>query len=48
MEALVERGVRLDVLEMDERMVPRMMDRAGGELIKLIALSESPLMVSNE
>ena len=27
-------GVRLEVLEMDERMVPRMMDQAGGELIK--------------
>jgi len=34
MEALVERGVELDVLEMDERMVPRMMDQAGGELIR--------------
>ena len=34
MEALVERGVRLEVLEMDQRMVPRMMDQAGGELIK--------------
>ncbi len=34
MEALVERGVQLDVLEMDERMVPRMMDQPGSDLIR--------------
>lgn len=34
MEALIERGVHLDVLEADARMVPRMMDQAGGDLIR--------------
>jgi len=34
LEALVERGVRLTVLETGDRMVPRMMDQAAGNLIK--------------
>lgn len=34
MEALVERGVDLTVVEMGDRMVPRMMDQASGNLIK--------------
>ncbi|MCW8882027.1 MAG: FAD-dependent oxidoreductase [Sedimenticola sp.] len=34
MEALVERGVKLTVVEMGDRMVPRMMDQASGNLIK--------------
>lgn len=34
LQALVERGVKLTVVEMEERMVPRMMDEAGGALIK--------------
>ncbi|MCP3867238.1 MAG: NAD(P)/FAD-dependent oxidoreductase [Gammaproteobacteria bacterium] len=34
MEALVERHVELTVLEMGDRMVPRMMDQTAGNLIK--------------
>ncbi len=34
MEALMERGVNLTVVEMDDRMVPRMMDQVSGNLIK--------------
>lgn len=34
MEALVERGVKLTVVEMGDRMVPRMMDQTSGNLIK--------------
>ncbi|HHH38477.1 MAG TPA: NAD(P)/FAD-dependent oxidoreductase [Sedimenticola sp.] len=34
MEALVKRGVRLTVVEMGDRMVPRMMDQVAGNLIK--------------
>ncbi|WP_275098552.1 NAD(P)/FAD-dependent oxidoreductase [Sedimenticola hydrogenitrophicus] len=34
MEALVARGVKLTVVEMGDRMVPRMMDQASGNLIK--------------
>ncbi len=34
MEALVERGVQLTVVEMGDRMVPRMMDQTAGNLIK--------------
>ncbi len=34
MEALAERGVDLTVVEMGDRMVPRMMDQASGNLIK--------------
>ncbi len=34
MEALVERGVDLTVVEMGDRMVPRMMDQTSGSLIK--------------
>ena len=34
MEALVERGVDLTVVEMGDRMVPRMMDQVAGGLIK--------------
>jgi NADPH-dependent 2,4-dienoyl-CoA reductase/sulfur reductase-like enzyme len=34
LEALVERGVRLTVLETGDRMVPRMMDQSAGNLIK--------------
>lgn len=34
MEALVARGVKLTVIEMGDRMVPRMMDQVSGNLIK--------------
>jgi len=34
MEALVERGVELTVVEMGDRMVPRMMDQVAGGLIR--------------
>jgi NAD(P)H-nitrite reductase large subunit len=34
LEALVARGVELTVIEMEERMLPRMMDRVGGDMIK--------------
>ena len=34
LEALVERGVNLTVVEMEDRMLPRMMDETGGEMIK--------------
>ena len=34
LEALVARGVRLTIIEMEDRMLPRMMDRTGGEMIK--------------
>lgn len=34
MEALIERGVDLTVVEMGDRMVPRMMDQVSGNLIK--------------
>ncbi|MBI1383287.1 MAG: NAD(P)/FAD-dependent oxidoreductase [Rhizobiales bacterium] len=34
LEALAARGVALTVVEMEDRMVPRMMDRAGGDMIK--------------
>lgn len=34
LEALVERGVKLTVLEAEDRMVPRMMNQAGGTMIK--------------
>ncbi len=34
MEALVSRGVKLTVIEMENRMVPRMMNEASGNLIK--------------
>ncbi len=34
LEALVARGVRLTIIEMEERMVPRMMDSTGGDMIK--------------
>lgn len=34
LEALVERGVNLSVVEMEDRMLPRMMDETGGEMIK--------------
>ncbi|MEN8129182.1 MAG: FAD-dependent oxidoreductase [Pseudomonadota bacterium] len=34
MEALMGRGVDLTVIEMGDRMVPRMMDRTAGELIR--------------
>ncbi len=34
MEALVKRGVRLSIVEMGDRMVPRMMDQTAGNLIK--------------
>ncbi|MBT5298680.1 MAG: NAD(P)/FAD-dependent oxidoreductase [Rhodospirillaceae bacterium] len=34
LEALVERGVNLSVVEMEERMLPRMMDEIGGDMIK--------------
>jgi NAD(P)H-nitrite reductase large subunit len=34
LEALAKRGVELTVIEMGERMLPRMMDDAGGEMIK--------------
>jgi len=34
LEALVERGVNLTVVEMEDRMLPRMMDEVGGDMIK--------------
>jgi NAD(P)H-nitrite reductase large subunit len=34
LEALAARGVRLSVIEMADRMVPRMMDGTGGDMIK--------------
>ncbi|MFW6077809.1 MAG: NAD(P)/FAD-dependent oxidoreductase [Hyphomicrobiales bacterium] len=34
LEALVARAVNLTIIEMEERMVPRMMDRTGGDMIK--------------
>lgn len=34
LEALAKRGVELTVIEMGERMLPRMMDDVGGEMIK--------------
>lgn len=34
LEALVARGVELTVVEMEDRMVPRMMDKTGGDMIK--------------
>jgi NAD(P)H-nitrite reductase large subunit len=34
LEALVARGVELTIIEMEERMLPRMMDAAGGDMIK--------------
>jgi len=34
LEALARRGVALTVIEMGERMLPRMMDDAGGDMIK--------------
>lgn len=34
LEALVARGVELTVVEMEDRMVPRMMDKTGGDIIK--------------
>ena len=34
LEALVARDVDLTIIEMEERMVPRMMDRTGGDMIK--------------
>ena len=33
LEALVERGVELTVIEMEDRMLPRMMDETGGDMI---------------
>ena len=34
LEAMVARGVDLTIVEMEDRMLPRMMDHAGGEMIK--------------
>ena len=34
LEALARRGVELTVVEMEDRMLPRMMDDAGGDMIK--------------
>lgn len=34
LEALAKRGVKLTVVEMEDRMVPRMMDATGGNLMK--------------
>ncbi len=34
LEALVSRGVALTIIEMEDRMLPRMMDEIGGEMIK--------------
>ena len=34
LEALAARGVRLSVIEMGDRMLPRMMDETGGDMIK--------------
>ncbi len=40
MEALIERGVKLTVVEMGDRMVQRMMDQAAGNLIKQWCLAK--------
>ncbi len=34
LEAMVARGVDLTIVEMEDRMLPRMMDHSGGEMIK--------------
>ena len=34
LEALVARGVELTIVEMEDRMLPRMMDHTGGDMIK--------------
>ena len=34
LEALAARGIELTVVEMEDRMLPRMMDHAGGDMIK--------------
>jgi NADPH-dependent 2,4-dienoyl-CoA reductase/sulfur reductase-like enzyme len=34
LEALVKRGVELTVIEMEDRMLPRMMDETGGDMIE--------------
>jgi NADPH-dependent 2,4-dienoyl-CoA reductase/sulfur reductase-like enzyme len=34
LESLVERGVNLTVVEMEDRMLPRMMDETGGDMIE--------------
>jgi len=34
LEALVRRGVKLTVVERESRMLPRMMDKAGGQILK--------------
>ena len=40
LEALAERGVNLTVIEMEDRMVPRMMDQTAGNLIKQWCISK--------
>jgi NAD(P)H-nitrite reductase large subunit len=40
LEALALRGVNLTVIEMEDRMVPRMMDQTAGNLIKLWCLEK--------
>ena len=40
LESLVERGVNLTVLEAEDRMVPRMMNRAGGTMIRNWCISK--------
>ena len=40
LEALAERGVNLTVIEMEDRMVPRMMDQTAGNLIKQWCLDQ--------
>ena len=41
LEALAERGVNLTVIEMEDRMVPRMMNQTAGNLIKQWCLDKS-------
>ena len=40
LEALAERGVNLTVIEMEDRMVPRMMNQAAGNLVKQWCLDQ--------
>ena len=44
MEALFERGVDLTVVEMNDRMVPRMMDQVSGNLIKRWCLEKGVMV----
>ena len=41
LEALVKRGVKLSVIEMEDRMVPRMLDEKAGRLLKKWCIEKS-------